>query len=480
MLLTGGEDPQKYYTTESCKDHVNEEASELVRRPPMGTNLAAATMRGGFEILQCLPDLDAMREGKEAYDGTSLPQAKKIFSDDLQALCEDLVVEGDGSGCVDEEKMKKSATKFYKFFGDKKEAPKRMKVYAKIADAGARLYALGMSGIETTTFCTSMKEMAKKVPELSKQPKGVKKWTENPKVDKLAAAVAKENCQRNEGKQRKGKKRSTFQKNDVEKGDDDSDDEENHDGSESVEESNDESSEVVKKRLKAKASKSKKAKGSDDNGTDEDEKKKKKNKTKKKNASSASADSDDSEEKEKKSKRKGKKAKGKKNKQSSSSSDAKAKKDKKGKENEDDCRKKKQSDAGQDDALEKKKEKAPAPAEEKQAHKLKENEDRDTHNALFASIRLSDLQVFDSLIAKVVADYSQEDVLNELQKGFEDVCPQLLELAGHGGFGETVAAWTELPKKGEVEPTLLSIQNFVRQGIRFREKESGDGACGSA
>ena len=69
-------------------------------------------------------------------------------------------------------------------YGNKDNAPARMKTYAKIADFASRLYGGAIHEMELTTLFCSQKNWAKRIVDVKKQHHAIQKWVKNKEDEK--------------------------------------------------------------------------------------------------------------------------------------------------------------------------------------------------------------------------------------------------------------------------------------------------------
>jgi hypothetical protein len=208
MLLCEQKAPQKVLTVKNVREDLSAETSELIKRPAMGVNLAAATMASGLEVLALFPpEKDIAKESREGYAKTQVLKMQQMLPQDCEGIVTVLNVASEK--CKDRAEYSKFLKKFFDFFGRKADADKRMQTYAKTADLASRLYGLAMSCIEVTAIATSPKDWAKRLEELDKQEPGVRKFAANPSLEHLIRSIAKENADRVMQKSKK-KKGSRF------------------------------------------------------------------------------------------------------------------------------------------------------------------------------------------------------------------------------------------------------------------------------
>ena len=108
MMLCDQEKPSKYFTAKKIRVDLTHDTSEAVRRPPMGINLAAATIEGGMEILKLF--------GSDA-EATSIPKLNELLGDEMHDLAKFLNVEN--KECTDKAKLEKKVERFLEHLGKK-------------------------------------------------------------------------------------------------------------------------------------------------------------------------------------------------------------------------------------------------------------------------------------------------------------------------------------------------------------------------
>ena len=85
VLKTGGKSVKKALAPQSLREKLDPESSELIRRPGVGLNLAAASMSAGLEVLNLgedmAPQLRKKAQKDDREDNSKLPEdIGKLFS----------------------------------------------------------------------------------------------------------------------------------------------------------------------------------------------------------------------------------------------------------------------------------------------------------------------------------------------------------------------------------------------------------------
>ena len=288
---------------------------------------------------------------------TSFAKLGDLFKmDSLRPLLE--VAQLDVAGSNDDKTN--ALKKLLVYAADENKAEERLKALRDIADTASRLWGFTMGFAQLIAVAQNPKEWAKRVPDVGKQHKSLKTWTENPKkFERLAKAIAGAFDDRYYwgGKKQARKKYGAKDSDDSDGGSDDSDDStdassSSSGGSSSLEDKKKKNKNKAKKSKKDKKEKSKKKDKEQEEKKAKKEKAKKGKKESKKSDSSSESDSSDSESKRKKSK-----------KNSDDESKKKAKKEKKGKKD--------KTDSSADESGKEEKKKA---EEEKQKQQEKEAE----------------------------------------------------------------------------------------------------------
>ena len=477
MLLTSGEDPDKFFKVEGVRETLGEDISECVRRPPMGINLVASAMEGGIEVLNCISYEPTEEEAVEDFEATGIPQVKKIFHAKLRESLEILNVKSQKG--VDKKAMEKAAKEFLETFGGDKKMNEKMKAFAHLADASSRMYALAMAGMEATALASKVKSWAKKVPELEKQAPDIKKWVKKPSLKTLAQAVASVNAKRVQ--KLAGTARKAFKKRGRQE---ESGSGSNSDGTDDEDTSKDASDESRK--------------ASDEEGDNEDgsssanaesasssaaNKKKKKKKNKKGDSDSSS------EESEKKSKKKEKKQKGKpaKKKKDDRSEDDAPKKKKIAKDDGKTSKKKKDDSSEDDDPKKDKKTKADDKNEKKKKDEKSDKNDKKDKDAKAEafSVAVTTWQPGDMECCRAAAETMLTAIadssitnLQKLQEAYAMIPGDIVDLKKMTSLDD-VANYQELPAKVELKKLLQNMLNVCKECekvINEQKKPLGENA----
>ena len=180
MLKTGGRSVKKALAPGQFRDRLDSDSSELVRRPGMGLNLAAASMSAGLEVLDLGDDMTAQLGLKSLLDfvakhddlGELLKKAQKDYK-------------GDGSDLA-----QSIAKLFSHLAGPEDESDDLGKALVKLADGSSRLFAFAIAASEIRALINKQKAWSKMVPELDKQAPGVRRWVAEPSDESLCEGLA--------------------------------------------------------------------------------------------------------------------------------------------------------------------------------------------------------------------------------------------------------------------------------------------------
>ena len=180
MLKTGGRSVKKALAPGQFRDRLDSDSSELVRRPGMGLNLAAASMSAGLEVLDLGDDMTAQLGLKSLLDfvakhddlGELLKKAQKDYK-------------GDGSDLA-----QSIAKLFSHLAGPEDNSDDLGKVLVKLADGSSRLFAFAIAASEIRALINKQKAWSKMVPELDKQAPGVRRWVAEPSDESLCEGLA--------------------------------------------------------------------------------------------------------------------------------------------------------------------------------------------------------------------------------------------------------------------------------------------------
>ena len=186
-MLSEGDPPHRFFTLEKVREITNEEAAQLVKMPAAGFQNAISNLVAGQEVLVCVPPEKPSSD--DDFAKMKLAEARKILCDkDVLKAVE--LVHLPFEKFEDKRTAEKATKTILEHFGDKDEAAERLEILGRLADEGARLYSAAMAAMQLIALATSVKEWAKKIPEIEKQPASIRKFTKSQKKEDLFAALA--------------------------------------------------------------------------------------------------------------------------------------------------------------------------------------------------------------------------------------------------------------------------------------------------
>ncbi|CAE7253471.1 unnamed protein product [Symbiodinium sp. CCMP2456] len=180
MIKTGGKSVKKALAPQNLREKLDPDSSELIRRPGMGLNLAAASMSAGLEVLNLGEDmapqlgLQTLLDfvGKHGDLEELLKKAQKDYKHDKSNLAEDI------------------GKLFRILAGPEDNSDDFGKALAKLADGASRLFAFAIAACEVRAMINKQKAWSKTVPDLEKQSPGVRRWVAEPSDESLCEGLA--------------------------------------------------------------------------------------------------------------------------------------------------------------------------------------------------------------------------------------------------------------------------------------------------
>ena len=273
MLLPKDIKATKFFTQKNFLDKLSAEDSELLRRPWMGTNLHAATMQSGVEVLKAMAEATA----SGTRDPSGFAEVAELFPQDMLGALELLNLRNEVSR--DKCSLTDAANELLTWAGgDGVDA--RMRTLAKVADAAARVLGMAFSGLELCALAANPKAWGKKIVEVAKQHPQIQKFAKGGDLAMLAKGMAAVNMDRM-NKQSSQKKRKFGEVSSESKAQESADDGDSDDSG-----SSDAASKKKKDKKAKKSDVKKKEKGS---LTKADDKAGKKDKKKDRDSSSSSS-----------------------------------------------------------------------------------------------------------------------------------------------------------------------------------------------
>ena len=180
MLKTGGKSVKKALAPQCLREKLDPESSELIRRPGMGLNLAAASMSAGLEVLNLGEDMAQQLGLRTLFDFIGqhgdleqlLKKAQKDYKEDNSKLAEDI------------------GKLFSVLAGPEDNSDDLGKALAKLADGASRLLAFAIAASEVRAIINKQKAWSRTVPELDKQAPGIRRWVAEPSDESLCEGLA--------------------------------------------------------------------------------------------------------------------------------------------------------------------------------------------------------------------------------------------------------------------------------------------------
>lgn len=180
MLKTGGKSVKKALAPGQLRDRLDSDSSELIRRPGMGLNLAAASISAGLEVLNLGEDMGPQLGLTQLMEFLAqhtdleelLKKAQKDYKGDPANLAQDI------------------AKLFSLLAGPEDNSDDLGKALVKLADGSSRLFAFAMAASEIRALINKQKAWSKLVPEVEKQAPGIRRWVAEPSDESLCEGLA--------------------------------------------------------------------------------------------------------------------------------------------------------------------------------------------------------------------------------------------------------------------------------------------------